>query len=113
MADAYSFHSCEMEMNNGSMDGNGMKSSSINNNGENIQPQDCCSVKVIDSKVKDNYIPNISEKINHVQFIAVVEAKDISGNLYFSNKTTTNYIDTSPPKFGGSPLYLTNSIFLI
>lgn len=97
-----------MEMNNGGMNG-----SSNHNNSENIQSQDCCSIKVIDSKVKDNYIPNISEKINHVQFVAVVEMKDISGNLYFSNKITTNYFDTSPPKFSGSPLYLTNSIFLI
>ncbi len=102
-----------METDNGTMNESGMNNGSIQKNGQNIQSQDCCSVKVIDSKVKDNYVPNISEKINHVQFIAVIETKDISGDLYFSNKISTNYFDTSPPKFGGNPLYLTNSVFLI
>jgi len=90
-----------------------MNINSFHNNGENIQSQNCCSIKVIDSNVKDNYISNISEKVSHTQIITVIVSQNISFDNLLNNDITKNYIDTSPPLLSGNSLYLTNSILLI
>ena len=103
-----------MEMNGGtSMDEGSMNNSTIHNTGENIQSQDCCSVKVIDSKVNDNYISNISETVSHPQILTVILTPNISIDKLLNNSIQKNYFDTSPPLHQGNPLYLSNSILLI
>ncbi len=100
-------------MNDGSsMSQSGMSNDTIHNSAENISSQDCCTVKVIDSKVKDNYIGITSEKVDHFQFITIIEVKNISNNILSSTRINKIYYDTSPPLTSNS-LYLNNSVLLI
>jgi hypothetical protein len=73
----------------------------------------CCSTKLIDSSVKDNYIGNaagikdltplkyLSPVIIPSDVIAISTANTVSDNIH------------SPPLINSNPVYLINSIFLI
>lgn len=75
--------------------------------------QDCCTIKVIDSKVKDNYLSDGSNITNHIQFISILPPQNISIDLVSYNQTNKIYFDTSPPHVLNTDLYLHNSTLLI
>ncbi|MCL5030520.1 MAG: hypothetical protein M1480_16025 [Bacteroidetes bacterium] len=114
MMETYSFNKCRMDMNvENTMSESCAHDGSIHHNEVNFHSQDCCSIKVIDSKVKDNYLFNHSENVNHIQFISLISVQNISVDLLSSIRISKIYFDTSPPPLSGNPLYLTNSILLI
>lgn len=79
----------------------------------NLHSEDCCTVKVIDSKVKDNFLFSHLENQNHLQVVSFISVQNTSSELLSSIHANKIYFDTSPPPLSGNPLYLTNSIFLI
>ncbi len=71
----------------------------------------CCSTKLVDSSVKDNFVISKIEQTqkNLLPVILIINQTDIYSFASF-NKF---YNDTSPPLLTDNHLYLTNSILLI
>lgn len=110
MMKTYSFDKCKMDMtaNDSWQDQSVSHDSKIN-----LHSEDCCTVKVIDSKVKDNFLFNHSESQNHLQVVSFILIQNISSELLSSFHSNKIYFDSSPPLFISNDLYLTNSILLI
>jgi hypothetical protein len=73
----------------------------------------CCSEKIIDSSVKENYIGNSNsiKDLNSFKYLsAIILSPDVisitSTNIHFDNIH-------SPPLINSNPVYIINSIFLI
>jgi hypothetical protein len=71
----------------------------------------CCSTKLVDSSLKDNFVVSKTDLVTKVQLPVILFINlNIDFSLYSSNKF---YTDTSPPPLLDNHLYLTNSILLI
>lgn len=71
----------------------------------------CCSDKIVDSSVKDNFVISKTDLLSKIQLPVVLfinfnfDLSEISSNKF--------YTDTSPPPLIDNHLYLDNSILLI
>ena len=86
---------------------------SIHNQEINLHNQDCCTVKVIDSKVKDNFLFSHIENQKHLQLISLIPIQNATRELLLSFNSNKIYFDTSPPLLSSNNLYLINSILII
>jgi len=71
---------------------------------------ECCSTKLIDSSVKDDFVVSKTE-ITKIQLPVVL----LIENNFNSGKTISDkfYTDTSPPLLADNHIYLSNSVLLI
>jgi hypothetical protein len=71
----------------------------------------CCSTKLVDSSVKDNFIISKPDLVSKTQLsIVLFLNQNIDFSFYSSYKFNT---DTSPPLQPDNHIYLTNSVLLI
>jgi len=71
----------------------------------------CCSTKLVDSSVKDNFVISKTDLVTKVQLPVITF---INLNLDLQDFTSNNFsTDTSPPPLIDNHLYLTNSTLLI
>jgi hypothetical protein len=71
----------------------------------------CCSTKLLDKSVKDNFVVSKPDLLSKAQLtIVLLINQNIDFSFYLSN---TFYTDTSPPPLLNNHLYLNNSVFLI
>jgi len=71
----------------------------------------CCSTKLVDSSLKDNFVVSKTDLITKIQLPVVLFINPNNDLLQFSSNSF--YTDTSPPPLIDNHLYLTNSILLI
>jgi hypothetical protein len=71
----------------------------------------CCSTKLVDSSVKDNFVVSKSEIISKIQLPVVLVINLTSHLSLFSSNNI--FTDASPPPLIDNHLYLTHSILLI
>lgn len=72
----------------------------------------CCSDKMIDSSVKENYISNANnfKDLNNLKYLS---ALIIPSDVVISNISVHFTNVHSPPLITNNPVYLINSVFLI
>ncbi len=99
----------QSEMNNGETCApvaiDNIHSTSISNN--------CCTVKTVDSSIKDNYLSSNNSFTSNIQLLAVLATPVINNEIAVFGNFNQIYFDTSPPPLSDNSLYLTNSILLI
>ena len=71
----------------------------------------CCSTKLVDLSVKDNFVISKSDLISKTQ-LPVVLCININSDLS-KISSAKFYTDTSPPPISDNHIYLTNSVLLI
>ncbi len=114
MTHIYTFGKCAMEMPSENPDAGTCTQVRINDGSNSSFNNDCCTVKTIDSSIKDNYIISNPDTYSNLHVIAVF-AVPVLSNIYnsVSNNSIQIYYNSSPPIYSESPLYITNSILLI
>lgn len=114
MTHVYTFDKCAMDMPSQGLDGNSCTPVRINDGSDLSLDNNCCTVKTIDSSIKDNYIVSHPDTYNNLHVIAVIDVPVLS-NIYnsVSNNSIQIYFNSSPPIYSESPLYISNSILLI
>ncbi len=84
---------------------------------DNIQgtriTSNCCTVKTVDSPIKDYYLSSNNNFSGNVQLLAVMALPVLNNDLIITDSFNQIYCDTSPPLLSSNSLYLTNSTLLI
>ena len=84
---------------------------------DNIQgtriSSNCCTVKTVDSPIKDYYLSSNNNFSGNVQLLAVTALPVLHNHLNIIDSFNQNYFDISPPLLSSNSLYLTNSTLLI
>jgi hypothetical protein len=112
MTDTYSLGECPMNMHSEMQNNESCTPVAINDiHGTSIS-NNCCSVKTVDSSIKDHYLNSNNNANNNIQILAIIA---VPGSTFTNTNKDINkiYFDTSPPLLSNNSLYLTNSILLI
>ena len=102
---------CNIDMENCPLTLNSSNQDVITNAGAYSQP-DCCSIKIIDNHLKDNYlqVKDANNFSSSIMIISCVSLESLGYNFY----PTFGYIDyLPPPKADQNHIYLDNSVLLI
>ena len=102
---------CDMDMVNCPLSLNSSSKDGISNAGNYSQP-DCCSIKIIDNHLKDNYLL-IKDANNFSSSIITISHASLE-SLGYNFYPTFCYMDyLPPPKADQNHIYLDNSVLLI
>lgn len=102
---------CDMDMANCPLSLDSSNKDGISNAGKYSQP-DCCSIKIIDNHLKDNYL-QIKDTGNFSSSIIIISHASLE-SLGYNFYPAFCYMDyLPPPKADQNHIYLDNSVLLI
>jgi hypothetical protein len=113
MTDTYTLNKCPMDMQSEMSNGKTCTPIAIDNIQGTSISNNCCTVKTVDSSIKDNYLTSNNIFTSNVQLVAVIAIPVLNNDINTAGSFNQIYFDTSPPLLSNNSLYLTNSILLI